>query len=211
MQVRVVQAPTRVHRDGSSASQQAAEARMQELQAEMSAAAARVQELIASGAPGTASGRAALAAERESMAGIATQMREQELLLREMRIEDATAAAIEQAFSGGRREAPAAIAGARPREQAVPDIPQGVQDVAMLFIICMAAALILTPLMRAFGRIIERRSAPPARIAPEIQSQLVRMEQAIDAIAVEVERVAEGQRFATRLLSEREKVGELRS
>ena len=29
------------------------------------------------------------------------------------------------------------------------------------------------------------------------------MEQAIDAIAVEVERIAEGQRFTTRLLSER--------
>ena len=81
----------------------------------------------------------------------------------------------------------------------------------MLFIICMAAAIILTPLMRAFGRIIERRAEPPARLAPEIQSQLVRMEQAIDAIAVEVERVSEGQRFATRLLSEREKVGGLRS
>lgn len=37
----------------------------------------------------------------------------------------------------------------------------------------------------------------------EIAHRLDRMEQAIDAIAVEVERIAEGQRFTTRLLSER--------
>lgn len=37
----------------------------------------------------------------------------------------------------------------------------------------------------------------------EIASRLDRMEQAIDSIAVEVERISEGQRFTTRLLSER--------
>ena len=35
-----------------------------------------------------------------------------------------------------------------------------------------------------------------------IDRRLERIEQAVDAIAVEVERLAEGQRFATRLLSE---------
>lgn len=210
MQVSIVQGPpARVQRDGPSPAQQAAEARMQELQADMAAAAARVQQLVSSGASSSESGRAALAQEREAMSDIATRMREQELVLRNMRIEDATAAAIEQAFAG--RQPGREITVVPPREQGIPDIPQGAQDVAMLFIICMAAAIILTPLMRAFGRIIERRAEPPARLAPEIQSQLVRMEQAIDAIAVEVERVSEGQRFATRLLSDREKLGELRS
>jgi hypothetical protein len=32
---------------------------------------------------------------------------------------------------------------------------------------------------------------------------MARIEQAVDAIAVEVERISEGQRFTTRLLSER--------
>ena len=36
----------------------------------------------------------------------------------------------------------------------------------------------------------------------EIQGRIERIEQGIEAIAVEVERVSEGQRFATRLLSE---------
>ncbi|HEY3257253.1 MAG TPA: hypothetical protein VGJ64_00220 [Gemmatimonadaceae bacterium] len=35
-------------------------------------------------------------------------------------------------------------------------------------------------------------------------ARLERMEQGIDAIAVEVERISEGQRFTTKLLSERE-------
>jgi hypothetical protein len=38
---------------------------------------------------------------------------------------------------------------------------------------------------------------------PEIEARLRRLEQAVDAIAIEVERVGEGQRFVTRLLEDR--------
>jgi len=38
---------------------------------------------------------------------------------------------------------------------------------------------------------------------PEVLERLERMEHSIDAIAVEVERIAEGQRFTTKLLSDR--------
>lgn len=38
-----------------------------------------------------------------------------------------------------------------------------------------------------------------------VEDRLARMEQAIDAIALETERIAEGQRFTTRLLAERAK------
>jgi hypothetical protein len=47
------------------------------------------------------------------------------------------------------------------------------------------------------------RDVGSAPMAGELMSRLDRMEQAIDAIAVEVERISEGQRFTTRLLSER--------
>jgi hypothetical protein len=36
-----------------------------------------------------------------------------------------------------------------------------------------------------------------------IEDRLTRIEQAVDAMSVEVERISEGQRFTTRLLSER--------
>lgn len=38
--------------------------------------------------------------------------------------------------------------------------------------------------------------------SPMGNDRLARLEQAVDAIAVEIERIAEGQRFTTRLLSE---------
>lgn len=42
-----------------------------------------------------------------------------------------------------------------------------------------------------------------AMVDPNVEHRLERIEQAIDAISVEVERMAESQRFTTRLLSER--------
>ncbi len=58
------------------------------------------------------------------------------------------------------------------------------------------------PLVRAYSRKVELQGAQP-RVPPELAARLERMEQAIDTIAVEVERIAEGQRFTTRLLAER--------
>ena len=39
-------------------------------------------------------------------------------------------------------------------------------------------------------------------VPPLTEARLARIEQAVDAIALEVERISEGQRFTTRLLSE---------
>ena len=50
------------------------------------------------------------------------------------------------------------------------------------------------------------KSAPrqTPRIAPEVdEARFSRLEDAVDAIAVEVERIAEAQRFSARLLAER--------
>jgi hypothetical protein len=66
----------------------------------------------------------------------------------------------------------------------------------------ISGTIILLPIVRAFGRRIENQSKPPA-IAPVYDSRFDRLEQAVEAIAIEVERVAEGQRFVTKLLAER--------
>ncbi|MCC7195742.1 MAG: hypothetical protein IT356_09325 [Gemmatimonadaceae bacterium] len=57
------------------------------------------------------------------------------------------------------------------------------------------------PLVRSYTRRMERRDelAPRAR---DMDARLERIERTIDAMAVEVERVSEGQRFVTRLLAE---------
>jgi hypothetical protein len=58
------------------------------------------------------------------------------------------------------------------------------------------------PFMRALVRRWDREGGQP-KLPSEVTARLERMEQAIDAVAVEVERIAEGQRFVTRLMSER--------
>ncbi|MDP9279819.1 MAG: hypothetical protein M3P00_10405, partial [Gemmatimonadota bacterium] len=57
------------------------------------------------------------------------------------------------------------------------------------------------PLAKAYSRKIDAEAKNP-RIPSEVTNRLERIEQAIDAMAVEVERISEGQRFTTRLLSE---------
>jgi hypothetical protein len=65
------------------------------------------------------------------------------------------------------------------------------------------AVIVLLPLSIAWARRIWRRgSAAPSAAAQsrELDERLSRLEQAMDAVAVEVERVGEGQRYVTRIL-----------
>jgi hypothetical protein len=57
------------------------------------------------------------------------------------------------------------------------------------------------PMARAYARKMDAESRNP-RLPPEVTDRMERMEQAIDSIALEVERISEGQRFTTKLLSE---------
>lgn len=66
----------------------------------------------------------------------------------------------------------------------------------------MIVALVIgRPAVKAWAKRMENESRD-ASLPPEVASRLERMEQSIDAIAVEVERISEGQRFTTKLLSE---------
>ena len=58
------------------------------------------------------------------------------------------------------------------------------------------------PIARAYARRMEQGSRR-VELPPETNARFERMEQAIDAIAVEVERISEAQRFTTKLLAER--------
>jgi hypothetical protein len=80
-------------------------------------------------------------------------------------------------------------------------IPPQAVDISIAFFLTMAAIIIGLPLARAFARRMDRRGGAP-QIPAEVSSQLAHLNQAVDAIALEVERISEGQRFTTRLLSE---------
>jgi hypothetical protein len=69
----------------------------------------------------------------------------------------------------------------------------------------MFIVVVLLPISIAFARRIWRRSAAVVTSLPrEIGERLQRMEQSVEATALEVERIGEGQRFLTRLFTEGE-------
>ena len=63
---------------------------------------------------------------------------------------------------------------------------------------------VLFPLALAMARNMWRRGSrqAPAPVSHESIERMERLEQAVDAIAIEVERISEGQRFTTKLLAE---------
>jgi hypothetical protein len=64
--------------------------------------------------------------------------------------------------------------------------------------------VVLLPISLAYARRIWRRSAVAVASLPqEVIDRLTRLDHAVDAIAVEVERIGEGQRFMTRVLGEK--------
>jgi hypothetical protein len=90
-----------------------------------------------------------------------------------------------------------------PPWQHEPNIPGEVVDIVGMLTFATAAVLILRPVMRAFANRFERRGAPPTALPPEVAAHMERLEQAIEAVAIEVERISEGQRYTTKLLAER--------
>ena len=80
-------------------------------------------------------------------------------------------------------------------------IPPQAVDISIAFFVTMAIIIIGLPLARAFARRTDRKSATP-QISNDVSAQLAHLNQSVDAIALEVERITEGQRFTTRLLSE---------
>ncbi len=85
----------------------------------------------------------------------------------------------------------------------VNDIPPAVETISITFFVMIAVIVIGTPLMRAFARRIDRGTQAVASIPREVTQQLQQLTQSVDAIAIEVERISEGQRFTTKMLSER--------
>lgn len=70
----------------------------------------------------------------------------------------------------------------------------------IVFLIC--ATVVVVTFARMFFKRGEHRRGPELG-ASAIEQRLGRIEQAVDAIAIEMERVSEGQRFTTKLLADR--------
>lgn len=65
--------------------------------------------------------------------------------------------------------------------------------------------LVMMPMAVAYARRLWRRPVSmTAEMPPELTDRLNRLEQAVDAVAVELERVGEGQRYVTRVFTEQQ-------
>ncbi len=97
----------------------------------------------------------------------------------------------------------AAVPGAtvRPPEPPRTGPPEEIWPLSALFVL-----VAFLPLSIAYARRVWRRGAAAgvvvASLPKEMSERFVRMEQAVEATALEVERIGEGQRFMTRVLTE---------
>lgn len=85
-----------------------------------------------------------------------------------------------------------------------PDIPPGVATITIAFFIMLAFIAVGLPLARAWARRMDRNSAAaPLPFPSDVSDRLERIEHAVESVAIEVERISEGQRFTTKLLTDR--------
>jgi hypothetical protein len=84
-----------------------------------------------------------------------------------------------------------------------PDVLK-VAQMAGIFVAALGALAVIMIIAGTVSRIV-KRTVPDALEAtkPVDDHRLVRLEQAVDAIALEVERISESQRFISKLLSDR--------
>ncbi|HVA58416.1 MAG: hypothetical protein WBQ26_10675 [Gemmatimonadaceae bacterium] len=90
-----------------------------------------------------------------------------------------------------------------------PGIPDNAIPIVGIVFGTIMIMVIATPIIRAVIRAVERRTTPPTAetLPPDLDARLDRIEQAVDSIAVEIERVAESQRFLTKLQTEQRSLG----
>ncbi|HEX6535507.1 MAG TPA: hypothetical protein VF041_13005 [Gemmatimonadaceae bacterium] len=85
-----------------------------------------------------------------------------------------------------------------PIEPAIP--PQAV-DIVIAFFVMIAVIAIGKPIARAYARRVERKPVP--LLDSGVAEQLQRIEQTVDSMAIEVERISEAQRYMAKLQTER--------
>ena len=88
-----------------------------------------------------------------------------------------------------------------------PRIPPEAKDISIAFFVVIGAVIVGLPLMRAIAKRIERGAPPPVQVPNEVRQQLQQLSASVEAIAIEVERISEGQRFTTKMLAERSREG----
>ena len=113
---------------------------------------------------------------------------------------NADIAATERALTGARPELLAVLA---QREDAARAEREAIRDGGREERMAVLLAFVLVFMLGwTFFKGLWRRTPPSHAVSIESAGRLERIEQAVEAMAIEIERVSEGQRFVTKLLSE---------
>ena len=79
-------------------------------------------------------------------------------------------------------------------------------ELAMMIVLALCITLAVVaigiPIARAFARRLDRKTDEP-RLTGGLDARFTQLEQAVEAVAIEVERISEAQRYSAKLLSER--------
>jgi len=143
----------------------------------------------------------ATAARQQGQSDLATQIRDQV----HQQVQEAQRAALEAQRAVG--EATAQQPGGQ--TILIPPAPPGqmdmlppqVFDIVLFFFITVAVIIIGLPIARALGRRLDRKPYKQA-LDPGITSQLQRIENTVESMSIEIERISEAQRYMARLQAE---------
>ncbi len=83
------------------------------------------------------------------------------------------------------------------------DIPDEVIPIVGIVMSMMAAMVIGFPIARAMARRIDRRSEAATVKAGDVVPQIRHLQESVDAMAIELERISEAQRFTAKLMAEK--------
>jgi hypothetical protein len=87
------------------------------------------------------------------------------------------------------------------------DIPDEVIPLAGMAFSMVVTIVLGLPIIRFIIRMVERKADNSSIRASDVTAQLRALQESVDTMAIEIERVSEGQRFTAKLMAERERLG----
>jgi soluble lytic murein transglycosylase-like protein len=148
----------------------------------------------------------AAVAQQQGQSDLATQIREQvrqQVQEAQRQAQEAQRAAQEAARQAAQNPGEPVIAVPPPPPPPQLDMmPPQVFDITIFFFITVAVIIIGLPIARALGRRLDRKPYKQA-IDPGMSAQLQRIENTVESMSIEIERISEAQRYMARLQTER--------
>jgi hypothetical protein len=150
----------------------------------------------------------AAVAQQQGQSDLATQIREQvrqQVQQAQQQAEQARQAAEQAAQQAAQHpgEPVVLVPPAPPMPPGQMDmLPPQVFDIVIFFFITVAVIIIGLPIARALGRRLDRKPYKQS-LEPGVTAQLQRIENTVDSMAIEIERISEAQRYMARLQTER--------